>query len=375
MAEPRPKVITINRNPGDFLRDTQHLSALEIGCYNLICDNIVVLGQEHDPPSLPDDDDALANICKLDVKSWRRIKARLCTGPLAVLILEGGFISQARTVEEIEAARVRIIQSSQAGVKSGEARRRKSDALRERMLNGGSNGGSTDVRRSFKASSLGPSNPSRTGSEREANGKRTTHESRNTKLPTETSSPPVTPADAGDLKRAGAREAVESFEPSEKQREWAAKKAPSVPIDEATEAWKDRMRSNGYRTNQGPLKDAAAGWRLHMTNAELWGTYKKAGGNGTGRRGDSLPADAVAQLNVGSHAPDEEAASRRAEAIGERARDLLRERRLFTNYPDKYPWSHAFAPDDFDRYYAHLRTLPDLIGAPTPEQFLAENPA
>jgi len=76
---------------------------------------------------------------------------------------------------------------------------------------------------------------------------------------------------------------IEAFEPDAKQREWAALKAPSVPVDLATEDWKIRLRECKYRTKQGPIASALASWQRHMRNAEEWGTYTKrrAGGNGS----------------------------------------------------------------------------------------------
>jgi hypothetical protein len=77
------------------------------------------------------------------------------------------------------------------------------------------------------------------------------------------------------------KDLVEGFVPSDDNRGWAAKKTPSVPVDAETDAWRDRMRQNGYRTNAGPVKDPAAAWRTAMRNAEAWGTYRK-----TPQRGD-----------------------------------------------------------------------------------------
>lgn len=160
------KVITINRNPGDFVKDTRHLSVEDRGAYQEILDQIVILGQDADPPSLPDDDTAISAILGWPAAKWRKTKLRLCEGPLRVLERAGGLITQARIVEEIEAARTRIDGSSRAGKASGESRRRKRDALRERMLNGRSHERSTDVQ-----------TPVERGGEPEANGSRSSHES------------------------------------------------------------------------------------------------------------------------------------------------------------------------------------------------------
>lgn len=140
------KVISINRTPGDFVRDTRHLSVEDRGAYQDILDHIVILGQDADPPSLPDDDRAIANILGWSVGKWRRTKARLCEGPLAVLLIADGRLCQVRIAIEIEEARARIVSSSKAGKESGKARRQKAD-MRERLLNGRSTDASTGVER------------------------------------------------------------------------------------------------------------------------------------------------------------------------------------------------------------------------------------
>jgi uncharacterized protein YdaU (DUF1376 family) len=173
------KVITINRTPGDYIRSTRHLSLEERGAYQDILDQIVELGQDEDPPSLPDDDKSLAGILGCTPARWRQIKRRLCTGPLAVLIVEGGRISQGRIVEEIEAARKRIDGASTGGRASGESRRRKAAALRERMTNGRS----TDVERIGQRIANGSGNGSRTDGEPVMS-----HESRVTKTEVSSSS-------------------------------------------------------------------------------------------------------------------------------------------------------------------------------------------
>src|SRR5437763_252825 len=137
----KPKVTFVYRCPGDFVRDTRHLSLELRGAYQEILDQIVILGQDEEPPSLPDDDGLIANILGVTGARWRKMRQRLCSGPISMLIVEKGRISQPRIVEEIEKARGRIEGNSKAGKASGEARRRKSDALRERM----SNARSTDV--------------------------------------------------------------------------------------------------------------------------------------------------------------------------------------------------------------------------------------
>lgn len=134
-------VLTINRTPTDFVSKTRHLSIEDRGAYQEILDQIVILGQKVEPPSLPDDDQFIANLLGCPLKKWRTIKFRLCRGEQAVLLVEGGRISQTRIVEEIEAARLRIAQASRAGSASVEARRK----LRDRMLNSSLNVSSTPV--------------------------------------------------------------------------------------------------------------------------------------------------------------------------------------------------------------------------------------
>jgi uncharacterized protein YdaU (DUF1376 family) len=139
------KVLTINRTCADFTVGVQHLTTTEIGAYNLICDTIVTHGQDEEIPAIPDDDLLLASVTKLSVRAWRKMKPRLCSGPLAVLTIGDGFISQARVVEEIANAKVRMDSAASAGRASGESRRRKSLVLRERMTNARSTSVQTPV--------------------------------------------------------------------------------------------------------------------------------------------------------------------------------------------------------------------------------------
>ena len=87
----------------------------------------------------------------------------------------------------------------------------------------------------------------------------------------ESKSKPLSPA----ATRTTPQERVEAFNPNEKQKAWAEKIAPSVPIGEVTDDWRDRCRESGYRSNAGPIQDAAASWRRWVRNAEKFGTYAK----------------------------------------------------------------------------------------------------
>lgn len=163
-------VITINRTVTDFVAKTRHLSVEDRGAYQELLDQIVILGQDYEPPSLPDDDRVIANILGWSPRKWRITKQRLCEGPEAVLIAEGGRLSQTRIVEEIEAARVRIAASSKAGIASGEARRK----LSERMSNARSSG----VERTLNGRGNAEATPSERRGNADPNGSRTSHESR-----------------------------------------------------------------------------------------------------------------------------------------------------------------------------------------------------
>jgi uncharacterized protein YdaU (DUF1376 family) len=161
-TDDRPKVLSINRTVSDFVSDTQHLTTLEIGAYTMICDQIVTRGQDADPPSIPDDDVMLANITRLSVHQWRKLKPRLFSGDGAVLSSHGGRVFQVRVALEIEEARRRIEGQAAKGRRSGEVRRAKAD-LRRRFFEPETN----TVRTGFEPRS----NPS-------SNRSGTTHESR-----------------------------------------------------------------------------------------------------------------------------------------------------------------------------------------------------
>lgn len=183
----REKVYEINRHPGNFVADTQHLSTLEIGAYQLICDNIVILGQDFEPASLPDDDRMLANIAHLTLAEWRKMRPRLCEGALAVLTVAGGRVSQARVEDEIEKARVRIRRAIKGGNASGESRRRKRDLLAEKMANSArtqvelqTNLSSTTVQTPLSEPANLSSTQGATRGELDANLGRTTHDTRHT---------------------------------------------------------------------------------------------------------------------------------------------------------------------------------------------------
>lgn len=162
------EILSINRIPADFVANTRHLSVEDRGAYQEILDQIVLLGQDEDPPSLPDDDHFIARLLGWPVRKWRNTKERLCVGTGAVLLQGNGRLTQARIVDEIESARERIRQAQKAGIASGE-KRRKTATLRERMANGSSthvqqefNSRSTHVPTGVQQESNGSTNGSRT---------------------------------------------------------------------------------------------------------------------------------------------------------------------------------------------------------------------
>lgn len=83
--------------------------------------------------------------------------------------------------------------------------------------------------------------------------------------PSESEKKPVKPS---------AKDLIENFSLEPKHREWGAGHCPSVPLDEELAAWKDRCRSNAYRTRQGPIADPQASFYTACRNAEKWGTYR-----------------------------------------------------------------------------------------------------
>jgi hypothetical protein len=64
--------------------------------------------------------------------------------------------------------------------------------------------------------------------------------------------------DSKPKSKAKAKDLVENFVLLPKHREWAAKNTPSVPIETELEAWRDRMRANGYVVGKLPVRDPQA---------------------------------------------------------------------------------------------------------------------
>lgn len=69
------------------------------------------------------------------------------------------------------------------------------------------------------------------------------------------------------VSKRSAKDEVENLTLGAHEREWCASKAPGFDADDELEAFKERLRGNGYRTNAGPVKDAWATFQTHMRNA------------------------------------------------------------------------------------------------------------
>lgn len=89
-------------HPGDYRADTRHLTCLQHGAYREIIDEIFWSGQDHDPPSIADDDAAIARLTKLTVEEWREMRPVLVDG--ALLVARDGRLSQKRLAAEISKA-------------------------------------------------------------------------------------------------------------------------------------------------------------------------------------------------------------------------------------------------------------------------------
>jgi uncharacterized protein YdaU (DUF1376 family) len=124
--------------PGDYLADTMHLTCEEHGAYLLL-----LMCMWRRGGSVPDDNDDLARMVRLDMPRWLAVKRRL----LPLLTIEGGYITQKRLQEEIAKAKER----SESGRKSANARWNKNkdindaNALRKQCIAYGSDSTSSEV--------------------------------------------------------------------------------------------------------------------------------------------------------------------------------------------------------------------------------------
>ena len=68
-----------------------------------------------------------------------------------------------------------------------------------------------------------------------------------------------------------AEDLVESFELDDKMRDFARRRGQDA--DALLPDWRDHWRANGYRTKQGPVKDAAATFRRWVRNANKFSSH------------------------------------------------------------------------------------------------------
>lgn len=108
------------RDPDAALQGMFELSLEERGAYNTVLDLIYAKSNK-----LPDDDRFVAGWMRVDVRVWRRIKARLIA--LRKLRVEGGFLRNGRADVEVDKALLRVLSAADAGRASASKRWGKSD--------------------------------------------------------------------------------------------------------------------------------------------------------------------------------------------------------------------------------------------------------
>ena len=95
-------------------------------------------------------------------------------------------------------------------------------------------------------------------------------------------------AHATRLVKSSAKDLVESMYLDSGLIDWCNAHAPDLNAAAEVESFKDRMRTNGYKTNAGPVKDARAAFRTHMRNAVLYAA-KRAGGTAPSKAQRPVP--------------------------------------------------------------------------------------
>ena len=98
---------------GDYLADTQHLTAGEDGAYLRLLMCLWRAGG-----TLPDDDVRLARFCKLTPAQWRRVKPAV----MEFFDVSEGSISQGRLSAELQKYTVAVFQRREAGSRGGKAK-------------------------------------------------------------------------------------------------------------------------------------------------------------------------------------------------------------------------------------------------------------
>lgn len=118
--------------PGDYLRDTRHLSTLQHGAYFLLILEYWIKG------GLPNDDNLLARIAGLAHRDWLKMR------PIISKFFQQGWIHQ-RIDVEIEKAKDKSIKRAEAGKRGGDAKPLKTQDPMEAIAqaNGEANGKQT----------------------------------------------------------------------------------------------------------------------------------------------------------------------------------------------------------------------------------------
>lgn len=99
--------------PADFIADTMHLSAEEIGAYMLI-----LMAMWRAGGSLPDDDATIARIARLSRHKWNGMRATI----RAFLVAESGRLTQKRLTAEYEKAQKALQIFAEKGRQGGNAK-------------------------------------------------------------------------------------------------------------------------------------------------------------------------------------------------------------------------------------------------------------
>jgi uncharacterized protein YdaU (DUF1376 family) len=105
------------RYPRDFREGTRKLTFEERGFYNDVLDLIYENGDE-----LVDDDASNAHKVECDIRTWKRLKARLVEA--SKLSVVEGFLRNGRASAETSATNARVAQATMAGELSGQSRRK-----------------------------------------------------------------------------------------------------------------------------------------------------------------------------------------------------------------------------------------------------------
>lgn len=106
--------------PGDFRKDTQHLTRDERHAYRDIIDEIFVSNQTGG--WLHDDDALLARVVQRTAEEWRTMRHALIDGTRPLLKKKGDRLYSTRLLREIRKARVKSKQASDAAYAKWQAR-------------------------------------------------------------------------------------------------------------------------------------------------------------------------------------------------------------------------------------------------------------